>query len=77
MLPLLVGRVSIHQTPCDSTQQHPRTVHKPCGGTFLSYGHKDMGGIAGGQTENTRYDGGIAMRMVFYGMREYVYFDAP
>ena len=39
MLPFLVGRVSIHQAPCDSTQQHPRTV-QAVGGTFLSYRHK-------------------------------------
>lgn len=39
MLPLLVGRVSIHQAPCDSTQQHPRTV-QAVRGYFLSYGHK-------------------------------------
>ena len=36
-----------------------------------------MGGIAGGQTANTGYDGGIAMKIVFYGTREYdhYYFD--
>ena len=36
-----------------------------------------MGGIAGVQTANTGYDGGIAMKIVFYGTREYdhYYFD--
>ena len=35
MLPLLVGRVSIHQAPCDSTQQHPRTVQAVRGYFFV------------------------------------------
>lgn len=76
MLPLLVGRVSIHQAPCDSTQQHSRTVQAVRGYFFCHTGIK-YGGIAGGQTANTGYDGGIAMKIVFYGTREYdhYYFD--
>ena len=35
MLPLLGGRASIHQTRCDSTQKHPRTVEIPCGGVVV------------------------------------------
>ena len=43
----------------------------------MSYGHRDMDGIVGVQTANTGYDGGIAMKIVFYGTREYdhYYFD--